>query len=174
MSRFSGKVLRWYRDAISSAVLFLIFALFMLSSRRIHVMISSGVTAKFFPMLISGAGMALSAVGFVSGLRRGNAERHKAEGNKAPAAERTAEDRAAAVKSAVSVALIVAYIVLIGTLGFVPASALYLFVQICVLSENWKKRWPLYAVVALVVSVVCYVFFRNVFYLMLPKGIMPF
>lgn len=168
-------ILRWYRDAVSAAVLLLVFGFFLYASQDIRVMLSSsGVTAKFFPTLICLCGTVLCAVNVVSGLISGNAARREALSG---TEEAETEDHAAwtvAVKSALSIGFMILYLVLIRLLGFVPASILYLFGQMCLLTEHWKRKWLLFAVISVAVSVICYVFFRNVFHLMLPKGMMPF
>ena len=171
MRRLLQQLMQYYRDAAFAAALFLVFAVFLWSSQSIQVMISSGVTAKFFPTLICTVGLGLSAIEFAAALLRGNRARRSAG---APADGADEGRRSAAVKSALSVFLIVAYLTLCAPLGFVAASALYLFCQIVVLTPGWKKRWPLYAVIAAAVSLICYVFFCNVFHLMLPRGILPF
>lgn len=165
------QLLQYYRDAAFAAALFLVFAIFLWSSQSIHVMISSGVTARFFPTLICAVGLGLSAIEFAAALLRGNRARRSAQ---APADGADAGGRDAAVKSALSVLLIVAYLTLCAPLGFAVASALYLFCQILILTPGWRRRWPLYAVISAAVSLVCYVFFCNVFHLMLPRGILPF
>lgn len=175
MNHSVEKLLHWYRDAISAAVLLLIFACFLYASKNINVMLSSsGVTAKFFPILICTIGIILCAVNVVSGLIRGNAARRQELKGAAPVEPVSHERRIVAVKSALSIAIIVLYLILIDLLGFVPASILYLFGQICLLTDSWKKKWPLYLAISIAVSIVCYLFFRSVFHLMLPKGIMPF
>ena len=171
LRRLLRQLLQYYRDAAFAAALFLVFAVFLWSSQEINVMISSGVTAKFFPTLICAVGMGLSAIEFAAACLRGKRACRNAE---PPADEADEGARNAAVKSALSVLLIVAYLALCAPLGFVAASALYLFCQIVILTPGWKKRWPLYVLIAAVVSLVCYVFFCNVFHLMLPRGILPF
>ena len=171
MRHLLRQLLQYYRDAAFAAALFLVFAVFLWSSQSINVMISSGVTARFFPTLICSVGLGLSAIEFSAAFLRGKRARRNA-GSSENEADKGA--RNTAVKSALSVLLIVVYLVLCPPLGFVAASALYLFCQIAVLTPEWKKRWPLYALITAVVSVVCYVFFCNVFHLMLPSGILPF
>ncbi len=175
MSQSAKKLLHWYRDALSAAVLLLIFAFFLYSSQDINVMLSSsGVTAKFFPVLICAVGIVLCGINVVSGLIRGNAARRHESDVAAGSDDTARENRIVAVKSALSIGIIVLYLILIDLLGFVPASVLYLFGQICLLSDLGKKKWALYLAISVLVSVVCYVFFRSVFHLLLPKGMMPF
>lgn len=162
------KFLHCYRDALAAAVLFLVFGFFLLYSQSIKVLIASGVTARFMPTVICVLGMGLSAVNIVTGAIHGHKKAHSAD-EVIPQ-----QDILVAIKSSLSIVFIILYLILAGQLGFVLASVLYLFAQISLLSEAWKKKWWLYLIIAVVVSVACYLFFRNVFNLMLPKGILPF
>lgn len=166
------RLLHWYRDALAAAVLLLIFAFFLSSSRHIQVMIASSVDAKFFPIVICTFGIILCAVNVAAGVVRGNKLRRK-EIEEAIGPNVSSEEKSAAIKSVVSIVSIIVYLVLIEPLGFVIVSALYLFVQIMLLSERGKRNPILYVVIAVVVSAACYLFFRNVFYLMLPSGLLP-
>lgn len=116
MSRFR-KILHWYRDTASAAVLLLVFGYFLYAGRDIHVMLSaSGVTARFFPTVICLFGIVLCAVNMVSGLISGNAA-HKKELGKAGEAESDSnENWIVAVKSVLSVGIIILYLVLINLL----------------------------------------------------------
>ena len=167
------RILHWYRDAIFAGILFLIFAFFLFSSRHIQVMLASSVDAKFFPTVICTAAMVLCAVNIVTGVLRGNAARQKELGDHTEHAGSTASEKNVAVRSALSIALIIVYLILLKPLGFVIASSLYLFIQIMLLSERGKRHPVLYILISIAVSVLCYLFFRNIFYLMLPSGILP-
>lgn len=167
--------LRYYRDAIAATVLLLIFAYFLYASQDIKVMIATaGVDAKFFPTAICISGIFLSTINIVLGVIQGGNARREALASGGEVGEISRENWIIAIKSAATVLIIILYLFLIGVLGFVPASVLYLFGQICLLSSMEKRKLIVYAVVAVSVSLVCYLFFRNVFNLMLPKGIMPF
>lgn len=163
-------LLHWYKDALAAAVLLLIFAFFLSSSEHIQVMIASSVDAKFFPIVICSFAMVLCAINVAVGIVRGNRLRRAEAGWEEQSGQ---VDKEAAVKSALSIAWIIVYLALIEPLGFVLASALYLFGQIMLLSQRGKRRPLLYLVIAAAVSLACYLFFRNVFYLMLPSGLLP-
>ncbi len=167
------RMIHWYRDALAAVVLLLIFAFFLSSSRHIQVMIASSVDAKFFPIVICSVGIVLCAINVALGIVRGNKLRSE-ESEQTAVGQASASERSAAVKSALSIVSIIVYLVLIEPLGFILASALYLFVQIMLLSERGKRHPIIYVVIAVAVSAVCYLFFRNIFYLMLPSGILPF
>ncbi|GEM_PF-95487 len=71
----------------------------------------------------------------------------------------------------ITVGLIVLYVALLDYLGFPLMSALYLFFQICVLTPSYMKRkYPLYAFIAITTSVGVFYLFRSAFDMMLPDG----
>ncbi len=163
------KFLHCYKDALAATVIFLTFGFFLLYSQTIKVLISSGVTARFMPTVICALGMALSAINIAVGTMKGLKSYHsEAEAAVEP------QDPIVVLKTVLSIAFIILYLLLAGRLGFVVATVLYLFGQISLLSESWRKRWWLYLIIAIIVAVSCYLFFRNTFHLMLPRGILPF
>jgi len=74
-----------------------------------------------------------------------------------------------------TIALLIAYVALIESLGFLLVSALFLFGQMYVLAPDKnrnKKNIIFFAVLAIVVPIAVYLLFVNVFDLMLPAGIL--
>lgn len=71
-----------------------------------------------------------------------------------------------------TVALIVGYVALLNTVGFVIMSVIYLFVQFIVLTPSGRKpSYVSYAVIAVVTTAVVYALFRYAFDLVLPVGL---
>ena len=67
--------------------------------------------------------------------------------------------------------LVAAFVALLRPIGFPFAAALYLFFQFTVLTPaDQKPRFGLYAILAVVCSVVIFVAFRYGFDLILPSG----
>lgn len=72
-----------------------------------------------------------------------------------------------------TMALLVIYVFLIPSLGFVIAGILYLFLQMIVMSNKpTPKQFVLYAVISIILPFVVYSIFVNVFNLMLPAGLL--
>lgn len=70
-----------------------------------------------------------------------------------------------------TLALVAAFTALLRPLGFPIAAAIYLFLQFIVLTPSGRRAsHPLYAVLAVVCSVVIFVAFRYGFELLLPGG----
>lgn len=90
-------------------------------------------------------------------------------------AEKTAQEKKADADNVTlikTIALIVAYLLLMEPLGFIIATILYLFFQFIVLTPaEQRPNLLLYALLAVVVSVVVYAGFRYGLLLKLPQGL---
>lgn len=72
----------------------------------------------------------------------------------------------------ISVLLMVGYLVLMPYVGFLVMTAIYLFLQMLLLSDKSDKKIVLFLAISIVSSVVIYFIFRSIFYVMLPSGIL--
>lgn len=70
-----------------------------------------------------------------------------------------------------TIALMVIYVALIGPLGFLPSTILYLILQFMLFTDRSHWKVPLYVVIAIVTSGTIYYVFRMVLHVMLPEGI---
>lgn len=68
-------------------------------------------------------------------------------------------------------ALMVIYVALIGPLGFLLSTILYLILQIMLFTDRAHWKIPLYVVIAILTSGSIYYIFRMVLHVMLPEGI---
>ncbi|PKL24613.1 MAG: tripartite tricarboxylate transporter TctB family protein [Spirochaetae bacterium HGW-Spirochaetae-3] len=151
---------RW-RDIIC-AVLFIAFGVFMfVVSTGIDPIVANDVGSGFVPRIIAGAIVALAVVLLVlSVLKKRVARTEKAD-----------EDLKGGVFTVLALA---AYVFLFDRLGFLVSTALYLFVQMTILSNRENRKFKLFAVLALVVPALIYLIFTNLFDMALPAGIIRF
>lgn len=160
------------RDFLTGILLFLVFGVILWGSFRIKVVISDGVvTARFFPVLISCIGMGLSAALALVNVFQLSSLRAKAvdSGEEEP----HPGNRWGMVL--LSIALMGCYVFLIQILGFILASALYLFAQILILEQKRSlKRILVIALISIGVPLIIYFPFRYIFYLIFPTGIFGF
>jgi putative tricarboxylic transport membrane protein len=68
--------------------------------------------------------------------------------------------------------LIMVYVALLEKVGFLIMTAVYLFIQISLLSGKEDRKISLFGVIAVTASVAIYYLFVNAFHLMLPVGIL--
>lgn len=71
-----------------------------------------------------------------------------------------------------TIVVLTAYVFLMNTLGFMISSAIYLFLQILILTPKDKKNYILFAIIAVVASVAIYFIFKNCLSVMLPAGLL--
>lgn len=71
-----------------------------------------------------------------------------------------------------SFVLMAIYVAVMPVVGFLITTMLYMFLQMMILSSKPERRWLLFAIVSVVASSVIYYVFRNVFYIMLPSGLL--
>ena len=73
-----------------------------------------------------------------------------------------------------SFAALVLYVGLMGPVGFVPMTILYLFAQILILTpaKNWKKTYVPALIVGIICAVLFYYIFRYKLNVLLPQGIL--
>ena len=71
-----------------------------------------------------------------------------------------------------SFVLMAIYVAVMPIVGFLITTMLYMFLQMMILSSKPERRWLLFTVVSVVASSVIYYVFRNVFYIMLPSGLL--
>ncbi|WP_277679453.1 tripartite tricarboxylate transporter TctB family protein [Gracilibacillus dipsosauri] len=72
----------------------------------------------------------------------------------------------------ISLILMGVYLFTMPTIGFLISTAVYLFIQIYLIAPSDKRNPIPFAIVSIVTSTIIYFVFKNVFYLMLPSGIL--
>lgn len=157
-----------YRQTISAAFVFLvsafylIYALFCIDSHSVRGVPDSA----FIPKIVGICMLLLSSVLLVSSVRSDRA---------GGSAEQAATDKKEFLNVMGTAAILLAYILLVEPLGFLPATVLYLFSQFLYLTEQANLKKPrtyiLYFAIALAVSAAVYFLFLKVFHLILPAGI---
>ncbi|GHV34886.1 hypothetical protein FACS1894187_06430 [Synergistales bacterium] len=130
-------------------------------SRNISPIIAKEVGSGFVPKIVAAVFMSLSMLLLVLTLLK----------ERKVAAAKTNED----IKGGVlTILALIAYVFLFDGLGFLLSTALYLFVQITILSDAKNRRLPLFCVISVVTPTIIYFLFVKGFDLILPAGILPF
>lgn len=71
-----------------------------------------------------------------------------------------------------SAILMCAYVGLLDSIGFIISSIAYIFLQIQVLAKGVKRNYLIFSLISIVVPIVVYYLFVNVFEVMIPSGIL--
>lgn len=148
------------RNLIVSFV-FMAFGIFLLvESMGIKQMMKNDVGSGFFPKVIAVAIIAVSLIRLVMTLLEPVGEKKESNSDKAG--------------GWLSILLIGAYVVAFRPVGFIIDTAVYLFLQMLVLTPKEKRNIPLLGVIAIVAPLCIYTLFVYAINTPLPKGIFGF
>jgi len=165
------------KDIICS-VLFLLIGLFICIRGGQYVALnpSAGdIGPAYTPKLLGGALIVLSVIMLISDLiqqrKNSKAGVQETELSEKETQEQKKIDMTGGV---LSIVLVIGYALLVRPLGFVITSAIYLFLQILVLSYKNERKVLIPAIVISIVSpIVVYLIWYYVFEVPLPAGILP-
>ena len=147
------------RDTIA-AVIFLAFGIFMFAnSLSINSIIPNEVGSGYVPKFLSIVIVIISVALLVLTLLK----------KKLGSTEKTDEDIKGGVFTVMALA---AYVLLFEFLGFLLSTALYLFVQITLLSNEKNRKFLVFGIISIVVPLVIYGLFKALFHLPFPIGIL--
>ncbi len=152
------------KKELFSGFISLLFGLFvLLMSFTIGKTRLAGVGPEYLPKAIAIYIIGLSVIHILVNLMiRNSSENRKAD-----------ETKTSEIKSLVlTIILLILYVLLLKSVGFILISALYLFTQMNILAPAEKKNLPLFGILSAVVPVGVYFLFVNVFDLLLPSGIL--
>jgi len=147
------------RDIIA-AIVFLSFGVFLFgNSLGINPIIPNEVGSGYVPKFLAIVIILISSALLVLTLKK----------KKAGPTEKTDEDIKGGIFTVLALA---AYVVLFQFLGFHISTALYLFVQITVLSNEKNRKLLVFGAVSIVVPLVIYGLFKSLFNMPFPTGIL--
>lgn len=166
-----------YRDVFSSVFVIALAIFIAYFSKDIRVLKYTSVSANFFPRIIA---LILGLLGtiqlVISILEVKKSGLNSMEDNTDVKEDTSSGSKIGRIISCnadwVSVILIMAYVFLLGKLGFIISSVVYLFLQMIVLSNSEKRKYLSLVLVAVIAPVIIYLIFTKVFGLMLPAGIL--
>ncbi|MGF6906080.1 tripartite tricarboxylate transporter TctB family protein [Fusobacterium sp. PH5-44] len=146
------------RDTLCS-MLFLLFGAFMFSQAMgIVPKMGKDLGSGFMPKIIGGSLIAISALKLV--LTFLSKENKKEEANNSD------------MKGGLlTIGILAIYVILFNGLGFLIATAIYLFFQMLILSDKKNRNIILFAIIAIIVPVIIYVLFVYIIKMPLPAGL---
>lgn len=131
-----------------------------------------GVGVEFMPRVIAVLLLVTAAVIIINAYRNRGKQLKVIDGETGLEVEEEDPNSKNYKKLGISFGAMLIYAFLTQFIGFLLASILYLITQMFILSENDKKKLIVISVVSVVMSIIVYFIFRNVFYVMLPQGIL--
>ncbi len=149
------------RDILCS-VLFLVFGVFVfMQALPIKPIMGKDLGSGFMPQIIGVSIAVIAAVKLILTLI-----------SKAPAAKSSTDDD---FKGGLwTIAALSAYVLLFDRLGFILSTALYLFVQILILSNEQNRNLKLFAAISVITPIAVYALFVYVIKMPLPAGLLSF
>ncbi|MCM3636605.1 tripartite tricarboxylate transporter TctB family protein [Sporosarcina luteola] len=159
------------REVQSGFLLLLVSGVMFTATLSFKKMTTTAIGPAFMPQVISILIALVSLAVIYEGYKKVKAAKEVDSTIKAEDAE--AVDKGVSYKPViVSFVLMAFYVVIMPIVGFLITTAVFMFIQMMVLSSKLERRWLLFAVVSVVSSVIIYYVFRNVFYIMLPSGLL--
>ena len=159
---------RKYRDVILGCVMLAFGTFYLVTAQSIKTrpkLVSHLANARFVPTILGSLLIFLSILVLIKAIRY---VKHYD-----PAAEKDApkDDTRTVV---LTFALILLYVMGMDPLGFIISSILYLFLQMMVLAPTEKRKPLVFAIVAVVFTLILYFAFRFGLDLILPAGLLVF
>ncbi len=155
-----------YMDVISGTFILLLSIAFFVGAYSIVSFADSKYGASITPRVVSIIMAILSIILIVSGIRNLKVEKRNGGTNEA-SAKRGNTNKIAYY----TLGLIAIYIALINVVGFPVMTAIYIALQLFVLSGLKMKKLLLGAIVGIVSSTLIYLIFSKALYIQLPLGI---
>lgn len=161
-----------YRDTICGVAVIVISIVLFIATFGIQEFTRTTLGAGFIPRITAAI---FAILGIVLILRERRRNRLAALEPPTPKATEPAEKPVGLVGPlpvALNIILFVIYLLFLERVGFIIMTAAYLFLQILLITNPAKYRFGRFAVLSVVVSVTSYYLFVNIFYVMLPSGIL--
>jgi putative tricarboxylic transport membrane protein len=167
-------MIRVNKDIVASAFLMLFSAVMFVSSNSIMKLTVSRVGADFAPKLVAIGIFILSVFYLINSIKQLKASKGREAGELEDVAgeEQKEKKKISPLSVLATIGLLVLYVALLPTIGFLITTVVYLFAQMYLLADEKERRIPLFLVTSVVTSVVVYFIFKSVFFLMLPAGIL--
>ena len=157
-----------WKDLILSILMMLLSAFYLYYAERIKTrpkMTPAYSGARIVPVLLGILLAALSVVLVIQAVKKLRA----LHPNGGEADKKMQRDDLVSVT--LTIAVIIAYTVLLRPLGFCLSTVLYLFVQMIVLAPRAKRNYLLFALVSVLFTALVFIAFRMGLQQMLPRGI---
>ena len=149
------------KKGIITSILFLAFSIVMIVfARQYKPMMKNDLGSGFFPMVVGIAMCALSVLRLILAIRE-----------KEGAVKKSGDDLMGGLSTII---LIGGYCIAFNPVGFIISTAIYLFLQILVLTPKEKRSWPVTIAISLIAPVAFYVLFVYAINTPLPKGLLSF
>ncbi|MBQ9009315.1 MAG: tripartite tricarboxylate transporter TctB family protein [Clostridia bacterium] len=155
------------KDLILGVIMLLFSGFYLFNAQQIKTrpkLTPSYASAKIMPTLLGILLAILSAFCIIQGIRKLVSKETDSEPTKKL-------DKGDVMAVVYTFAVIIGYILIMPTLGFILSTMIYLFLQMIILAPPEKRNYVLFAIVTVVFTVLVFVAFRVGLQQLLPRGI---
>jgi len=155
------------KDLILGIVMLLFSGFYLFYAQQIKTrpkLTPSYASAKIMPTLLGILLAVLSIICIIQGYRKMTSPDTQSDSSKKL-------DKGDVMAVVYTFAVIIGYILIMPTLGFILSTLLYLFLQMIILSPPEKRNYALFAIVTVVFTAFVFVAFRIGLQQLLPRGI---
>lgn len=164
------------KDVYASVFLMAVSIVMYVATYNIKALTVSKIGADFMPKLVAIAIFILSLVLLINSVKQlkksKDSNQNELEADKDEDEQEGENRRISPLSVIITIILLIAYISLLKSIGFLIMTTVYLFLQMYLLADKRERRVPLFFGISVISSVAVYVCFKSVFHLMLPAGIL--
>lgn len=166
-----------YKDVTAASFTLIVGVLVLIFAQGIEVKAQNGDTGSAFFPIVVGSGLVILALVYLGmalvSLKKQAALGIAEEAQTALTDEEKQENKISTFKLIASFAILVIYVALLSSVGFIITSIVYLFLQMLIMAEDRSKKQIIKIVIAAIVAPFIINFiFTNWFSLMLPQGLL--
>lgn len=166
-----------HEDIFSGLFLLIVSVLIFVTSFSFEALTTTLVGPAFMPQIIAVFMAIFSIIITVSGFKKSRmkniqvASEQEVSGEEPSGENLIITEKKSYKPVLITLALMIAYLLLMPFVGFLIMTAAYMFVQMLVLSHITNRKIWLFLIISIITSATIYYLFRNLFYVMLPTGI---
>ncbi|MDN4493489.1 tripartite tricarboxylate transporter TctB family protein [Ureibacillus aquaedulcis] len=159
-------------DMISSIVLIAVSIILFIATFSFRAMTVSDIGPEFLPRIVAITLFILSISLFIKAYVQKKKEGEIQIAEEIESVPQKESKKEIYLLVITTLILIVLYLIVLPSLGFLIATTVYLYIQIYLMAPADKRNHIKIGLVSVLSSTIIYFVFRNVFYLMLPSGIL--
>lgn len=160
-----------YEDVFSGIFLLVVSVIMFFTAYSFEALTTSLVGPAFMPQVIAIIMAIFSVVIAVNGFKKSKAADEEIDIPASAEEELIVTEKKSYKPVLISLALMIIYVALLPYIGFLIMTSVYIFFQMLILSHVTHRKVWLFLLISVVTSATIYYLFRNVFYVMLPTGI---
>lgn len=161
-----------YEDVFTGVFLLVVSVIMFFTSFSFEALTTSLVGPAFMPQIIAIFMAIFSVIIAVSGFKKSKDANQENTLPKQEEEELIITEKRSYKPVLASLGLMIAYVALMPYIGFLIMTVVYIFLQMLLLSHVTHRKIWLFLLVSIITSAAIYYLFRNVFYVMLPTGIL--